>query len=414
MTPPVANGPAITHPASKDYAPHRDQCAIAGIGETAYTRNSGVSELGLAVAAARNALADAGLQPGDIDGLVRNDFDTVTHNDLATALGLEDVTYWGISGAGGAVAPGQIAQAVAAIESGQATTVLVYRALNGRSGADRYGQTRRNLGGPATVGGNGSYDEYFLPYGLAAAGQLYAMVAQRHMIDYGTTSEQLGVIATTVRKRANANPRAQMHDRTMTLEDHQNSRPISEPLRLFDYCLETDGACAVIVTSTERARDCRPAPVLIRAVAMATGPDPKGGVVFPTLFRDDYTTFPAKRAAQTLYRRAGLGPSDIDVAQIYDCFTITTLIQLEDYGFCSKGEGGPFVESGAIDLDGTIPVNTSGGHLSEGYIHGMNHVLEGVRQLRGESTGQVRDAATCLVTGGSPAPTSALILRRDQ
>ncbi|MGV0835921.1 thiolase C-terminal domain-containing protein [Mycolicibacterium thermoresistibile] len=404
----------MTGAVRNDYAPHRDRCAIVGIGQTAFTRKSGVSELALAVEAARRALTDAGLTVGDIDGLVRNDFDTVTHNDLATALGISDVTYWGINGAGGAVAPGQIAQAVAAIESGQATTVLVYRALNGRSGADRYGQTRRAVDGPATVGGNGSYDEYFLPYGLAAAGQLYAMVAQRHMIEYGTTSAQLGSIATTVRKRANANPRAQMHQRTMTLEDHQNSRPISEPLRLFDYCLETDGACAVIVTSTERARDGRREPVLIRAVAMATGPEPKGGVVFPSLFRESYTTFPAKQAAETLYRRAGLGPDDIDVAQLYDCFTITALVQLEDYGFCAKGEGGPFAESGAIDLGGTIPINTSGGHLSEGYIHGMNHVLEGVRQLRGESTGQVPDAATCLVTGGSPAPTSALILRRDR
>ncbi|WP_257014958.1 lipid-transfer protein [Rhodococcus sp. ACPA1] len=385
-----------------------------GIGETAYTRRSGVSELALAVEASRRALEDAGLNPDDIDGLIRNDFDTVTHNDLAHALGITDITYWGLNGAGGSAAPGQIAQAVAAIESGQATTVLVYRALNGRSGSDRYGQTRRGLDGPNTVGGNGTYDEYFLPYGLAAAGQVYAMVAQRHMIEYGTTSAQLGSLATTIRKRAETNPRAQMGHRAMTLEDHQNSRTISQPLRLFDYCLETDGACAVVVTATDRARDGRRPPVLIRAVTMSTGAEPKGGVVFPSLFRDEYTTFPSKQAAQTLYSRAGLGPSDIDVAQFYDCFTITALVQLEDYGFCAKGEGGPFAASGAIDLGGQIPINTSGGHLSEGYIHGLNHVVEGVRQMRGESTGQVPNASTCLVTGGSPAPTSALILRRDQ
>lgn len=397
-----------------DFAAHRDRCAIVGIGETPYTRDSGASELALAVQACTRALEDAGMAAAEIDGVIRNDFDTVTHNDLADALGIENLTYWGMNGAGGAAAPGQIAQAVAAIESGQATAVLVFRSLNGRSGADRYGQTRRELSGPPEVGGHGSLDEYFLPYGLAAAGQLYAMVAQRHMIEYGTTSEQLGHIATTVRARANANPRAQMHGRTMTLEDHQASRPIAEPLRLFDYCLETDGACAVVVTSADRARDARTTPVLIRAVTMATGPGPRGGVVFPSLFRDTYTTFPSRRAAETLYARAGLGPGDIDVAQIYDCFTITVLTQLEDYGFCAKGEGGPFAASGAIDLGGRIPINTSGGHLSEGYIHGLNHVLEGVRQMRGESTGQVVGAETCLVTGGSPAPTSALILRRGE
>ena len=395
------------------YAEHRDRCAIVGIGETEYTRHSGVSELALAVEASRRALDNAGLNPDDIDGLIRNDFDTVTHNALADALGIPNITYWGINGAGGSAAPAQIAQAVAAIESGQATTVLVYRALNGRSGSDRYGQTRRGKDGPSTVGGNGTYDEYFLPYGLAAAGQLYSMVAQRHMIEFGTTSEQLGSVATTIRKRANANPRAQMGHKTMTIGDHQNSRLVSEPLRLFDYCLETDGACAVIVTTTDRARDGRFPPVLIRAVAMATGAEPKGGVVFPSLFRDVYTTFPSKQAAETLYARAGMGPDEIDVAQIYDCFTITALVQLEDYRFCEKGEGGSFAESGAIDLGGQIPINTSGGHLSEGYIHGLNHVLEGVRQMRGESTSQVANASTCLVTGGSPAPTSALILRSD-
>jgi acetyl-CoA acetyltransferase len=398
---------------SVDYAPHRDRCAIAGIGETAYSKASGMSDLALAVTACEAALADAGIDAGEVDGIVRNDFDTVTHNELADALGAQNLTYWGINGAGGSAAPAQVAQAVAAIESGQASTVIVFRALNGRSGADRYGQTRRAIDGPPQVGGGSTYDEYFLPYGLAAAGQAYAMVAQRHMTEFGTTSEQLAHIALTCRARANANPRAQMHHKPMTMADYDAARTISDPLRLFDYCLETDGACAVVVTSAARARDARRAPALIRAVAMGTGAAPKGGVLFPVLLRDSYTTFPSAVVAQTLYARAGLGPDDVDVAQIYDCFTITALVQLEDYGFCKKGEGGPFAASGALGPDGSLPINTGGGHLSEGYIHGLNHVVEGVRQIRGESTSQVPGSEVCLVTGGSPPASSALLLRRD-
>jgi acetyl-CoA acetyltransferase len=185
---------------------------------------------------------------------------------------------------------------------------------------------------------------------------------------------------------------------------------ISRPLRLFDFCLETDGACAVVVTSTARARDLRQKPAVIRAVAQASIPNPQPGIQFPTVMRDVITELPARAVAETLYRRAGLGPDDIDVAQIYDCFTITVLMQLEDWGFCKKGEGGPFVASGEIELGGTVPINTGGGHLSEGYIHGMNHIVEGVRQIRGESTSQVPGAEVCLVTSTPLPPGSALIL----
>src|SRR5207248_606560 len=174
-----------------------------------------------------------------------------------------------------------------------------------------------------------------------------------------------------------------------------------------------DGACAVVVTSAERAKDLRRPQVLIRAVAQGSLPSPQPGIQFPVLMRDSITTLPAKPTADRLYRRAGMGPEDIDVAQLYDCFTITVLLQLEDFGFCSKGEGGAFVSSGEIDLDGRIPINTGGGHLSEGYIHGMNHVLEGVRQIRGESTSQVPGAEVCLVTSTPLPPGSALILRAD-
>ena len=386
--------------------PLRDRCAIVGIGATDYSRKSGRTELALAAAAATAALADAGLSPADIDGIVRCEQDTVRHNDLADVLGLPLLTYWGSTGTGGSAPAGMIAQACAAIASGLATTVLVFRSLNGRSGV-RYGRGRRDR---RPVGGNGSYDEFFLPYGLMAPGQMFALIARRHMIEYGTLPEHLGAIALACREHANANPGAQMYGRPMTLDDYLDSRPVADPLRLFDYCLETDGACAVVVTSAERARDTAAPAVSIRAVAQAAGAGQQPGLVFPALMRTDPMAQPSARTAEILYRRAGLGPADVDVAQLYDCFTITVLLQLEDYGFAARGEGGQFAASGALRLGGALPVNTAGGNLSEGYLHGLNHVVEGVRQIRGTSTNQVEGAEVCLVTSGLPTATGALLL----
>jgi acetyl-CoA acetyltransferase len=385
---------------------HRDRCAIVGIGATDFSRNSGRSDLTLATQASLAAIDDAGLTPRDVDGIVRCDMDTVRHNDLADALGIEELTYWSEVGPGGVAPCAQVGQAVGAILSGQATTVLVFRELNGRSGR-RYGLSKQY---EPRAGGGGTYDEFFAPYGMLTPGQIFAVMAQRHMIEYGTSEKELGQIAMTCRRRANANPRAQMHDRPLTMDDYLAARMISRPLRLYDFCLETDGACAVVVTTTDRARDLRQKPVLIRAVAQNSGPNPQPGIQFPVLMRDCITELPAKAVARTLYGRAGLGPQDVDVAQLYDCFTITVLMQLEDWGFCAKGDGGPFVASGEIDLGGSIPINTGGGHLSEGYIHGMNHVVEGVRQIRGESTSQVPGAEVCLVTSTALPPGSALML----
>jgi acetyl-CoA acetyltransferase len=389
-------------PHSHDLA---DRCAIAGIGATEFSRASGRSVLALAVEACLAAVADAGIPVEEIDGVVRCDHDIVHHNDLANALGLADLTYWGSTGVGGSAPCGMIAQACAAVAAGLARSVLVFRSLNGRSGR-RFGQSSA----PTRVGGQGSYDEYFMPYGLMAPGQVFALIAQRHMHEFGTTSEQLGSIALACRERANANPEAQMHDRLLTMQDYLDARTISAPLRLYDYCLETDGACAVVVTSTERARDCQQPPAVVKTLAQGGMEGIQGGVLFPALMRASLTTHPSAATARTLWARAGMGPSDVDVAQIYDCFTITVLLQLEDYGFCEKGEGGPFAESGALALDGSLPLNTAGGNLSEGYIHGLNHIVEGVRQMRGTSSNQVAGAEVCLVTSGIPPATSAMIL----
>ncbi|MFT3851342.1 MAG: hypothetical protein QM733_01155 [Ilumatobacteraceae bacterium] len=389
---------------------HRDQCAIVGIGATEYSNRSGRSELTLAVEACSRAVEDAGLKPRDIDGIIRSTDDVVLHNELAFALGTPNLTYWGHSGTGGSAPCAMVGQAVAAILAGEANNVLLYRSLNGRSGR-RFGLS---TAAADEVGGRQrqAYDEFFVPYGLSVPGQMFAIIARRHMIDFGTTRRQLGSIALACRAAANRNPNAVMQAKTLSMDDYLAARPIAEPLCLLDFCLETDGAAAVVVTRADRMQDGPSAGVLIRAVAQGTGQDVQLGRFLPSLMRPTITSFPSRDVARTLYARAGLGPADIDVAQIYDCFTISVLVQLEDYGFCTPGEGGPFVESGSIDLDGALPINTAGGHLSEAYLHGMNHILEGVRQMRGESTAQVAGAETCLVTGGVPTASAAIVLRR--
>jgi acetyl-CoA acetyltransferase len=258
---------------------------------------------------------------------------------------------------------------------------------------------------------------FTMPFGMFSPPIAYAMVLQRHMHLFGTTVEQMGQVAVTTRAHAARNPRAVMGDRPMTMDDYLSSRLVSEPFRLFDCCLETDGACAVVVTTTERARDLPRPPVAVLASAQGTsrgfGHGQYTNVSMPD---DDYTSAGARTVAARLWAaaaHAGVGPHDIDVAQIYDHFTGLVLLSLEDFGFCPRGEGGPFVESGVLAWpNGDLPTNTHGGSLSEAYIHGLNHVVEGVRQLRGDSTSQVSGAETCLVTSAAGVPTSAIILGR--
>ena len=389
---------------------HRDRCAISGIGSTDFSRNSGRSALTLATQASLAAIADAGLEVADVDAIVRCDADTVTPYSLAAALGLKQLNYWADTGPGGVAPCMMMGLAVGAVLSGQAKTVLAFRSLNGRS------EVRFGAGVPGSrdeyVGGYGTFDEFYLPYGLLTAGQVFAMMTRRHMLEYGSTSEQLGEVALTCRAHANAVPHAQMHDRVLTMNDYLSARMISDPLRLFDFCLESDGACAVIITSAERAKDAPHRPALIRAVAGGAAPDRRPGMMFPVVTRDEMTDLPGRRAAEELWRRAGLGPSDVSIAQLYDCFTISVVLQLEAFGFCERGEGAAYAASGAIRRDGRLPINTAGGHLSEGYIHGMNHILEAVRQLRGEADMQIPGAEVALVTGGPLPVGSSVVLRR--
>ncbi|QUD90371.1 thiolase C-terminal domain-containing protein [Phenylobacterium montanum] len=388
----------------------RDKCAVAGIGQTAFSRNSGRSVLSLATEASLKALAEAGLSVEDVDGIVRCGDDVVTPYTLAAALGASNLAYWADTGPGGVAPCMMMGLAMGAILSGQAKTVIAFRSLNGRS------ETRLGSGGKRAghqeAGGGGTYDEYYVPYGLMTAGQTFALMTRRHMLEYGTTPAQLGAVAMTCREHANATPHAIMHDKAMSLDDYLASRMISTPLRLFDFCLESDGACAVVITSAERAKDLKKPPVLIRAVAGGEPQDHRAGMMFPVTTRHDMTELGGRKGGEVLWKRAGVGPQDMDIAQIYDCFTISVLLQLEAYGFCGKGEAGPFVESGAIRRGGSLPINTGGGHMSEAYVHGMNHIVQAVRQLRGEADMQIEGAELCLCTGGPLPVGSSVVFRR--
>jgi acetyl-CoA acetyltransferase len=393
-----------------DYKPLRDRCAIVGVGATKMSRNSERSALSLATEAALAAVSDAGLGPDDVEGIVNSELDTVAPYTLAAAIGARNMSFWGQAGPGGVGPSMMIQHAVGAVLSGAAKAVLCVRALNGRSEA-RYGVNVPGIG-EESVGGFSTYDEFFAPYGLLTPGQTFALATQRHMEQFGTTQEQLGSVALACREAANADPSAQMHGRPLTMDDYLASRMISTPLRLFDFCLETDGACALVITSAERARDMPRHPVLIRAVAGGMAPDARVGMMFPVVTRSDMTDLAARRAGERLWSRAGVSPSEVSTAQLYDCFTISVILHLEAYGFCDRGEGGPFAESGAINKGGRLPINTSGGHLSGGYIHGMNLIVEAVRQLRGEAANQVPGAELALCTGAPFPVGSSALLRR--
>jgi len=358
----------------------------------------------LACEAIMNAARDAGLNHSEIDGFTSFSDDRNQPIELQLALGIP-VLRWSamLWGGGGGGSCGALALATAAVESGQANYVAVFRGLaQGQHG--RYGR----------FDPDGSSFAY--PFGLFSPAQMLALPMRRHMHEYGTKQEHFGEIALVSRDNANRNPNAVMGGRPLDMDIYMNSRIIADPIKLFDCCQENDGACAAIVTTAERARDLDGEAVRVLAATHGAGPGWGTSGAFggqnPPL--EDYASSGARTVARDLYERSDIGPDDVDVAQIYDNFTSHVLMSLEDYGFCEIGEGGPFIAEGSIRWpDGHLPINTHGGHLSEAYIHGMNHILEGVRQIRGTSTSQVNEAEVCLVTGGPGiAPTSAAVLAK--
>ena len=380
----------------------RDKYSIAGIGWTEFSKNSGRTVRSLASEACLKAVGDAGLTVGDIDGFVSFNFnDSAPAIAVATEIGVPLAGYAVDFQSGGNAANLIVLTAVAAIEAGLAKNVLCYRAMNGRSGF--------RLGGGRDLAAYG-ITQYTAPFGWITYPQAMAMWCRRHMVEYGTTSEQLGEIAVTFRRNAVHNERA-MQRTPITMDDYFASRMIVDPFHMLDICLETDGACAVLVTSSERADDMRHKPIRIMGGAYGGGPN-QGEDLFDAIRWPDHSHNYAKYIGADLWKSAGIGPADIDIAQIYDCFTYSIIMQLEGLGFCKEGEGGPFIQGGRIAPSGELPLNTAGGLLSEGYIHGLNHVVEAVPQLRGDAgVRQIPGVETCLTTAGAMTCGSALVLR---
>ncbi len=376
-----------------------EQGAVTGVGETEYMRGTDRTPLSLQLEASLKAIDDAGLKPTDIDGVIPYGLGAVAE-DFVTNFGISDLRFSATTPMGGASAVAAIQCAVAAIHAGICNHVLLAIGRTGHSGG-RIGARVQQMPQFRVVG------EFEMPSGAIAPAQLYAPMARRHMELYGTTSLHFAEIAVSTRNNAMLNPNATMK-RPITAEDHQNSRMISDPLRLLDCSLESDGGAAVVISAAERARDMRQRPVLVMGAAEGH-PDSPSAITQ----RPDMTTLGLAKAAPRAFAMAGVTPDDIDVAEIYDCFTYNVLCQIEDAGFCKKGEGGPFVASGAIRLDGRLPVNTHGGLLSQAHMAGMNHIVELVRQLRGAAAAQVRDAEIGLVTGyGDMGDGSIAIMRR--
>jgi acetyl-CoA acetyltransferase len=381
----------------------KDQAAIVGIGATEFSKNSGRSELQLAAEAVRNALDDCGLKPSDVDGMTTFTLDTTDDIEVARAVGIGDLTFFSRVPHGGGAATGLLHQAAMAIASGVADVVVCYRALNGRSG-QRYSEG---------VAGNVVTSDlihwgWYIPYGLLTPASWVAMFTQRYMHQYGLTTKDLAQVAVSTRKHAVNNPHAFFYGKPLTIEEHLSSRWIVEPLHLFDCCQETDGGCAVVVTTPERARDLQQPPAIIRGVAQAAGAEQE---VMTSFYRPDIASLPEMDlVAKQVYAQSGLGPDDIDAAVIYDAFSPIILWQLESFGFCKTGESKDFIKDGNLEVGGRLPSNTHGGQLSEAYIHGVNGVNEGVRLIRGTSVNQPQKADHVLVTSGVGIPTSAMIL----
>jgi acetyl-CoA acetyltransferase len=382
----------------------RDKAALVGFGHTRYGRRGELGDDGpvpLVIEAVEKAAEDAGIRPADIDGYSSYSNDSVDAATLASAFGSPDLRFTAMGwGGGGGAMGGAYMYAAMAVATGQANYVAVTRGVvQGGQFGNRFGGMGRTVA-PRFPG-------------LQTPGQSFALAARRHMHVYGTTIDHFGEIAINARRNAANNPDARFREE-ITMEDHHESRMICEPLRLLDHCMESDSGSCVIITSAERAKDLKQPPVHVAGVAMGA-PYRWGMGMFGgnNMSEEDFMSAGQRTIANDLYANAGMGPTDVDVALIYDHFTPMVLMGLEDFQLCAKGESGPFVADGNIRREGSMPVNTHGGNLAEVYNHGMSHVYEGMRQLRGTSTNQIDGAEVALVVAGSsPTPSSALLLRK--
>jgi acetyl-CoA acetyltransferase len=377
--------------------------AIVGVGYTPFSRRSGQSVLDLAVEACRGAILDAGLEPRAIDGVASFSVlnDSVPSQAVGTVLGLPLQSYVLDLQLGGQAPCFMVMHAAMAVDSGLADYIVAYRALNGSSGI-RVGSS--NFGGPAA--------QYRYPIGFTAYPQYMAMWARRYMIETGATEDDLAAVPIQQRQYALDNDRAILR-KPLSLEEYYAAKYVAEPFRVPDCTREVDGACAVVITSLDNARQLKHPPAVIQGAAYACGPR-SGLDIGDGLLWQDYSRNYTSYLADPLWASAGLGPKDVGFAEIYDCFSSTVLIGLEGLGLVGRGEAGPFVRSGATGLNGELPVNTNGGLLAEGYLHGMNTLAEAALQIQGRGgTRQVRRNDACVVTSGGMMDGSALVLTRD-
>ncbi|HVA02640.1 MAG TPA: lipid-transfer protein [Acidimicrobiales bacterium] len=383
--------------------------AISGIGATEFSKDSGRSELRLATEAVRSALDDAGIAPSEVDGLVTFAADTNPEIEVARTLGMGDLTFFSRIHYGGGAACATVHQAAMAVAAGVADVVVCYRAFNERSG-NRFGT---GVQGRAPVANaENAHFSWYAPQGLLTPASWVAMFAQRYLYATGATTEDFGRVAVADRAFAATNPAAWFYGKPVTLEDHQASRWIVEPLRLLDCCQESDGGQAIVVTSLERARDGARPPAVIEGAAQGSGSQQD---MMTSYYRDDMTRLPEMGVvARQLWETSGLGPDDMQCAVLYDHFTPFVLYQLEELGFCDWGEAKEFLRDGHIGPGGKLPTNTHGGQLGEAYIHGMNGIAEGVRQVRGSAVNQVQGTEHVVVTAGTGVPTSGLVLGVDR
>ena len=379
----------------------RDKACVTGIGETAYMRGSTKTAFELQLAAALSAITDAGLDPKDIDGVIPIGVVSGIADNFIDNFGLPDLRFSAVVPHGGASPVMALQAAAAAVATGVCNHVLIAFGRNVSAQSNRAGARIHAMPQFHFV------TEFEHSMGASAPAQLYAPMARRHMELYGTTVEQFGEVAVACREHALLNDNALMK-KAITLDDHRNSRMIADPFRLLDCSLESDGGAAVVVSAAERAGDLRHRRVYISGVAEGH-PDSPGSITQ----RPDMTSLGIGKAAPRAFQMAGVTPADIQVAEIYDCFTYAVIRQLEDMGFCPKGEGGPFVQGGRLRLGGALPTNTHGGLLSQAHIWGMNHIVELVRQLRGGAgRAQVADAQLGLVTGYGDLGDGALAIMR--
>jgi acetyl-CoA acetyltransferase len=382
------------------------RAAIVGVGATEFSWQAGRSELQLACEAIRDALADCGLEPHEVDGIVSYTIDPVEETELVRSIGFEEIRFSSRIPYGGGGSMGTLQHAAAAIESGIAQVVVVYRAIRARSGARRFGSAQTSTTPGFTHSGTTAV-QWCRPFGVITPASWMAFNATRYMHAYGVTSADFGRAVVQLRAYAETNPRAWGYNRPMTIEDHQASRWIAEPcIRLFDCCQETDGAVALILTSADRAADAPNTPVIVAASATAGLFEQE---IASDHYRPDLAVMDGSVAlGRQLFEESGFRRDEIDCAMIYDAFSPILLMQLEALGFCGLGEAKDFVAEGNLGLDGSLPTNTNGGLIGEGYIHGLNLVLEAVSQLRASATHQVPGASQILV---SSSRTGAILTR---